>query len=314
MLERAKQGFHNGSVPFGYRIDHNAESKMVVVEDQAKIVEWIFLSYVNGAGLAKIAKTLNNASVKGAVGGDWCTKSISMVLRNPKYVGMIKLGNNIFQGFHKPIITKDVWESTQSLLEYQSKRFTYRGNNHESRYLLSLCKCTECGRAVIVRNSGNHKYYVCSNNRSGVSVNKCNNSMTYRVEVLEEYIENSLGSIFDGENFDFDIVKKPNEKQFVDDRVKTINTRLNRLKEGYLNGIFNIEEFKKMKESLDDELKMLESQTEPVDKGRIIKTYRTLYEQFKDCNNPGEKRAILKKFLDVIYIGKDSIRIYLYAN
>lgn len=312
--ERAEQGLHNGSVPFGYKIDNNVDCKMIIEEDQAKIVEWIFLSYLNGSGLNKIAKTLNSSSIKGSVGGEWCAKSISMILKNPKYAGMIKLGKNIFQGFHKPIIDNDTWESVQSLLNYQSNRYSYRGNNHELRYLLSMCRCAECGRAVIVRKSGKRNYYVCSHNRNSMSSDKCNNSMTYRVEDLEEYIQNSLDTIFRGENYDFDIVKKPNEKQFIDDRIKTMTARLSRLKEGYLNGIFDIKEYKKMKENLDSELETLESQTQSIDKEKIIKSYQNYYEQFINCDSPGEKRAILKKFVDVIHVSKDSIRIYFYAN
>jgi site-specific DNA recombinase len=311
--ERAEQGLHNGSVPFGYKIDHSVDSKMVIEEDQAKIIEWIFLSYLNGSGLNKIANSLNDSSIKGSVGGKWCTKSISMILKNPKYVGMIKLGNNIFKGFHTPIIDQNTWDAVQALLNYQSSRYTYRGSNHETRYLLSLCKCSDCGRAVIIRKNGKNKYYVCSSNRSNVS-DKCTNSMTFRAEVLEQYIQDTLKEIFENNNLDFDVIKKPNEKQFADNRVNTLKNILNRLKEGYLNGLFEISEYKKMKENIDNELNELESQTETINKDKLITLYRNYYDQFINCNDAGEKRAILKKFVDVIYIGKNNIRIYFYAN
>lgn len=313
-LERAKQGLHNGSVPFGYKIDHSKECKMTIEKEQAETVRFIFLSYLNGFGLAKIAKNLNTLNVKGAVGGDWCSKSISMILKNPKYAGMIKLGNNIFKGLHEPIIDEKMWEAVQLLLQYQSERYTYRGNNHQKRYLLSMCKCSECGKAVVVRSSGKYKYYVCSNNRKNTNTYKCSNSMTYRVEILEQYITDALEKIFKGENFDFDVVKKPNEKQFIDNRIKIINKKLARLKEGYLNGVFDLQEYKKTKIILENELQELPKQVETIDKKAIIKSYQNYWEQFKNCNDPGEKRAILKKFVDVIQLGKDYIKIFFYAN
>jgi hypothetical protein len=69
-----------------------------------------------------------------------------------------------------------------------------------------------------------------------------------------------------------------------------------------------------MKENIDKELNELESQTETINKDKLITLYRNYYDQFINCNDAGEKRAILKKFVDVIYIGKNNIRIYFYAN
>lgn len=313
-LERARQGFHNGSVPYGYRIDNTLPEKMCIVDEQAKVVEYIYDCYTRlGYGIAKIAKLLNESNILGAVGGKWCPRSVRMVLSNPKYIGMIKLGDQVYPALHKPIVDKHTWELAQTIDAKRSDRYTYYAENHSKRFLLGISKCSECGKAIVIRRSGKYQYYCCSGNRR-VYEHICDNSMTYRVEPFEEYVTTCLKEIFEGNNTDFEIIKKSNVLDFSQDRIKTITTKLSRLKDGYLNGIFALEEYKKIKNELENELNLLNLDIEKTDKHKLVESYKTYWEQFINCSEAGEKRAILCQFISCIYIGRKDIRICFYAN
>ena len=54
---------------------------MIIKEEQAQIVRWIFGMYINeGIGSTKIAVMLNERGVKTAVNGQWAHGSVNRIL------------------------------------------------------------------------------------------------------------------------------------------------------------------------------------------------------------------------------------------
>ncbi len=70
----------------GYDKDKNG--RLVVVESEAVIVRKIFELYLNGWGVRKIKKYLEENGIKTVTGKDvWSTSTIDRILSNEKYVG-----------------------------------------------------------------------------------------------------------------------------------------------------------------------------------------------------------------------------------
>lgn len=118
----------------GYTRDANG--KLIIVPEEAKIVKLIYNLYLNGYGCRKIKKHLENKSIKTVTGKvEWSTSTIDRILSNEKYIGnalqqktyvadflngrqvkntgqhdMIFLGNS-----HEGIIDKGIFEKVQEM-------------------------------------------------------------------------------------------------------------------------------------------------------------------------------------------------------
>lgn len=138
VIERFKKGIpilstHN---LLGYDKDHFG--KMIIVEEEAEIIQYIFASYLDGLSASEIAKSLTQAHVPTVNGGEtWSGGSILNILRNEKYCGDVlmqktftidcfshKKVKNIGQrpqyrlrNHHQAIIAREDWLRVQESLK-----------------------------------------------------------------------------------------------------------------------------------------------------------------------------------------------------
>lgn len=114
---------------------------MVINEEQAKTVKYIFKSFLNGKGTTDIKYDLEEKEILTATGlKKWAASSIVRILENPFYCGTIvyrksyipdyleqkpkkntgQVDKVIIEGRHEPIISKEDFEKAQKLLEKHS--------------------------------------------------------------------------------------------------------------------------------------------------------------------------------------------------
>lgn len=105
----------------GYTKDKNG--KLVVVESEAVIVRKIFELYLNGFGVRKIKKYLEENGIKTVTGKDvWSTSTIERILSNEKYVGDVLMQKSFTEDFLTGKRKKNEGELTMYFIE----------NNHEA--------------------------------------------------------------------------------------------------------------------------------------------------------------------------------------
>ena len=77
-------------VCYGYSQDENGD--LIINEAEAKIVKWIFESYLSGYSLGRIANELYKNGIKSPAGRDkWNREAIDKLLSNEKYLGIVLL-------------------------------------------------------------------------------------------------------------------------------------------------------------------------------------------------------------------------------
>lgn len=82
----------------GYDKDENG--KLIVVESEAVIVKKIFELYLNGFGVRKIKKYLEENGIKTVTGKEvWSTSTIDRILSNEKYVGDVLMQKSFTEDF-----------------------------------------------------------------------------------------------------------------------------------------------------------------------------------------------------------------------
>ncbi|MGC9977028.1 MAG: recombinase family protein [Syntrophales bacterium] len=154
MAYRAKQGLFNGGYPrLGYDIDY--ENKCLIPnESEIWSAKEIFTTYIRLGSLSKTARELND---KGYRLKSWTTRagqkrggerfqknSVSRILNDPIYIGKVKYKNNIYDGQHQAIISEELFNATQTIL--QTNNVTKKGyrQNDNSFYLKGLVRCGSC--------------------------------------------------------------------------------------------------------------------------------------------------------------------------
>lgn len=162
----------------GYEKDEYGE--LVINKNEAKIVQYIFHSYLNGNGMHKIAKELNDCNVPTVTGAIWSSTAIRVILSNEKYKGDAILqkyytpdnkrkrtyrNNNIIQSYyvkenHPPIVSEEDWSKVQEIIESKRKSGIICTNKYE---LSGKLICGKCGaklkRRII---NGKKVQWICS--------------------------------------------------------------------------------------------------------------------------------------------------------
>ena len=86
--QKAREGkWNGGQAPFGYDLD-SKNSTLVMNEEEAEIVRFIYRSYINGQTSYAIAKSLTEQKIPTPAGKEkWSQTTIESILTNEKYKG-----------------------------------------------------------------------------------------------------------------------------------------------------------------------------------------------------------------------------------
>ena len=153
---RQKGNYTGGYVLYGYKI---VDKKVVIDEYQAEIVRYIYEQYSTGVYVKDILKALNE---KGVIhrGKPFASNTIYGILKNEKYSGSYKRGNEIFEKTFPRIVPQEVFEKVRKKVE-QNK---YGKKNEKEPYLLRFkVTCGYCGKPISsdtgTARNGTVKYY-----------------------------------------------------------------------------------------------------------------------------------------------------------
>lgn len=105
-VKASRGGYSGGRTPYGYVVDKNIRG-MVIDEEQAKVVRYIFDMKQNGFTFQRIVDALNKEGYTNKSGGKWAISSVQVILGNEQtYRGMYKYGKDgeWVQGEHEPIL------------------------------------------------------------------------------------------------------------------------------------------------------------------------------------------------------------------
>lgn len=195
-MKRERGEFIGSFAPYGYKKDPNDKNRLLVDEEAAEVVKSIYHWFV-GEGYSKmgIAKRLNQMGElnpeaykkkkgfkysnphSGQNDGLWSSKTISSILQNPVYIGVMVQGRNriisykvhkqvsvpeeewfVVPGTHEAIIDRETFEKAQAL----HQRDTRAAPGKREVYLLSgFVRCADCKKAMHRKTARDIAYYAC---------------------------------------------------------------------------------------------------------------------------------------------------------
>lgn len=156
--------------PFGYR---KVRHRLVPNSELRPWVERVFRRYVAGDSLQSLADMLNEHGLQHALAGrgkfgSWCREHVRYLLRNPVYAGCIRCGEELVEGAHEALVSRELWAAAQRRREEEWSKMHRRLERREPRLpfpLQGLLVCGLCGsRMVPVQNRSKRsvlRYYAC---------------------------------------------------------------------------------------------------------------------------------------------------------
>ena len=103
-------------------------------------------------------------------------------------------------------------------------------------------------------------------------------------------------------------------------QIEKINAELKRAKDAYLSGVFDLDEYREIRQGLEKNKKILEAKTEDApaplqanEKEDILrKKIKSAWDLYRNVQTAEEKRTILKTFIHKILIYRDRWEVVFY--
>src|ERR1043166_8779045 len=166
--DKARMGIYPAQAPRGY-VNDKATKTIGVDPHLAPIVKEAFETFAQGdktldamqnffaeRGILS-KKRFTRANCRGGLKlhHDW----IRRFLRNPFYYGHFEYAGELYEGKHKPIISKELFDKVQAVLAKRTHRIA---EERAPKAFAGLFWCGECGMAVTAEVQKGHTYYRCT--------------------------------------------------------------------------------------------------------------------------------------------------------
>jgi site-specific DNA recombinase len=197
MQEKAEQGIWPTVAPLGYLNVAGPDGKKVIEPDpeSAPVITRLFEWYATGTLSLKEAAQKARASglVYRKSGAPVPVSTVHSTLRNRLYMGEFKWNGRTYLGKHQPLVTRDLWERVQGVLDGRHAK-KHRRVKHNFAFS-GLIACGHCGCSIVGEiKKQRYVYYHCTGYKG-----RCEEHYV-REEFLEGQFSDLLGRLtFDDE-------------------------------------------------------------------------------------------------------------------
>ena len=267
--QKLKNGLWPQMAPLGYL--NNKETKMIYVDkEKSPFIKKAFEAYATGNHTLKnLREIINGLGLVGKKGKMLSVSNFQYFLQSPFYYGVLRYGGEFYEGKHKPIISKKLFDKVQEVMKRKSKPqkvetmkfFLYRGFFH----------CGECGFTITadkkIKKSGKeYIYYYCTKKNPH---HKCTQNVFTREEKISSQIKSELQKVsLPDDCADWMIKELKTERiqsskssdffvQKLEKELSKLDEKLEKLMNAYLESVLNIKEYQKAKNVLINQKQVL---------------------------------------------------------
>ena len=279
MTEKVTRGEPICAPAFGYII---RDKKYYPDEESgaADVVQEVFQRYANGEKQRAIAMSLGERGIRTKQGNMPENRWIDYMLHNPVYIGKIRWSLDgvraaskrdydnenllVVDGHHEPLISVELWDKVQSLLETQKNSYTkYARREQPVDYMLKgLVRCSACGGTLTMSSAVSGKAKTRTMQCCNYSKGSCRISHSVTVPKLETALKKGLRNAIESKKFAIvpKIPKKSNATAIDYEKLILLEKRrLERAKDAYLAEIDTIEQYAKNKKEITARIEELEA-------------------------------------------------------
>lgn len=264
MTEKALRGEPQTAPPFGYRLENGV---FLPHETEAPLVRELFTRFADGEGFFPLAKWLNAQGVTTHRGTPFENRTVEYILRNPVYIGKLRWNPKrrsrrnyddpdilTVPGKHQPLVEEAQWNAVQAQIAELKARLRYhaRPSSERKHWLCGIVRCAACGTTLVFAKP---HFMKCNNYVRG----RCAHSQHIAVEVLAEAVlerlrEDCHAAVppqFQALRVSGEAGKQQRELHLAIERSQK---KLDRLTDAYLNAAVELDEFKRLRTPLTDEI------------------------------------------------------------
>jgi len=204
---RKKGKYIGGKTILGYDADR-ANRKLVINEEEAKLVHKIFDLYLELKSFLKVAMVLNDKGYRtkryvtksGKVTGDTKFKNtnIQLMLQYVLYTGRVKYNGELYPGLHEAIIPEETFNKVQQIIASNRVRRDNPKNTRNTGLLNRILRCKACNNIMFhtytsKKDNRKYRYYVCMNAQKR-GYNNCP-TRSVSAQVIENAVIDNLRTI-----------------------------------------------------------------------------------------------------------------------
>ena len=324
-----KSGHIPGQRPFGYK---SADDKKMIIDNATRpYVEKIFDMYLEGKSFQQIANYFeeNNIYPK----KKWKDTTIQKIIDNKIYMGDYeqykRIGKQenlepiVYMNVVEPIISRAKWEDCQRQKERNQRTYT----RDRIYTFFQRLKCPNCSRIIKCKGSGGTKrkymYYTCEHCHINFNEN--------HVELLlKDFIYDLLEYDMAIKKFFLPVLEDKSsniDTSTIDKEIRELQKQRDRIKQAYIKGIVEIDDFKEDYKLIEDKISNLETKKlelinlenfnysphellaeRDLEKEKMIRldTLNSLLKSKWNVMDKSEKQEFISKFIDTIEIKKDN--------
>ena len=318
LRQKVRRGEYPSVAPIGYINDVRNKS-IIIDRKKAKVIKAAFEYYATGnARLEDVSDFLAQRGILSRGGKRIHKTRATFILSNPFYTGLFKYGGELHEGKYEPIITKKIFDKVQEVLKQRGR--PHHKTKYEPQDFCGLLRCGTCGMSITgeyrvkkQKNGNTHDYiyYHCTKKNKSI---KCSEPCI-RQEELDKQISSLLQKFSlraDWAEKLLTMAEQDKEKSaqsafaFVQEsqnKIRAIQTKLQRLLDGYLEQDIEREIYREEKAKLLSQKKSLEEKMARIEQKQNdwlepfqnwIKVASTLVKIARD-NNLLEKKVVAKE-------------------
>ena len=268
MTVNARKGNLQSTPPFGYRTE---DHRLVVVPEEAELVQEMFRRFIAGEAMFGIAKDLSARGVRTHRGNPFENRTVDYILNNPVYLGKLRWtptgktrrdfrnpDSIVADAQHEPVIDADTWAAAQARCAELKKSYKRYGKPSTERkhWLCGIVRCPTCGATLIWSNP---HFMKCNNFVRG----RCTTAQHVAVELLEEsFLAQLQHDLTFAESLSCAVQTArpaPTAQPLRQQRAR-LAARMERLRDSYLDGIETLESYKAARQQMQAQLDALDAQ------------------------------------------------------
>jgi DNA invertase Pin-like site-specific DNA recombinase len=199
MALRAQRGLWNGGQILGYDLGQERKGVLIVNEQEAAVVRFIFETYLETRSLSKTARACNKRGYRTRAyesrrghlrgGKTFSKQTIHQILTNEVYLGHVQLNGKTYDGLHPALIDTDLFAKVAETLSSEAPRVLERRSHLYSYLLRDLAFCGACASSLVPHHNQTRGvprfYYRCRGKYEG---NKDCTIPAVRAEELERLV------------------------------------------------------------------------------------------------------------------------------
>ncbi|MBN8703853.1 MAG: recombinase family protein [Bacteroidetes bacterium] len=264
--QKIRRGEWIGKAPVGYT--NNYKTRNIEPDPiKAKIIKQLFMDYADGKySMNSARERLKYLGIESKSAKMISVSKVEWILTNPLYYGVIKHKEEYHEGKFEPLISRETFDAVQRRLKERSQP---RKSKHRHDFgFTGLLTCGECGCAITAQfakgNGGTYRYYRCTKKRVKCSQGYLREDLMLsqlraelqKISLPDEWVHKMQAQI--------DLWEKESQGEIIlfaqnlDSKLKEVDIVLDKLVNGFLEGIIDKDTYLKKKSEIINEKQSLQ--------------------------------------------------------